>query len=78
MKQHAQFSFQVFIWMLQNVSCNFTDAESNLLHLEEITQLKRLIHVICLMPLLHDILQRSLMHCISIPYSLPSQSVWEY
>ena len=32
--------------MFQNVSCNFTDAESNLLHLEEITQLEDLIHVI--------------------------------
>ena len=28
--------------------CNFTDAESNLLHLKEITQLEDLIHVIIL------------------------------
>ena len=30
------------------------------------------------MPLLQDILQRSLMHCIRIPYSVSSQSIWEY
>ena len=30
------------------------------------------------MPLPHEILQRSLMHCISIPYSVSSQSIWEY
>ena len=57
-----------------------TNAESNLLHLEEITQLERLIQVIMstVLPLLHDILQKSLIHCISIPYSVSSQSIWEY
>ena len=30
------------------------------------------------MPLLHTILQRWLMHCISIPYTVSSQSIWEY
>ena len=56
-----------------------TNAESNLLHLEEITQLERLIHVIMstasstwYSPKITNI------HCISIPYSVSSQSIWEY